>query len=1155
MRKRAAGIGLALLTVGALIGQVSIASASGTNQSTLVSASPSTKTPNISDGVVYAIAEVGSRIIVGGSFTGATPPGDTNLAHKVTQKFILAFNSSTGAIDTGFAPLLDGVVQSLKPGPTPDTVYVGGEFNHVNGATSKGVALISTSTGQKVSGFNPPGMDGLIFSLARSGNHLLIAGTFTELATHPHGGIASINATTGALEDSYITVSLTGHHNYTGVTGQANGGVGPRGVDVSPDGTKAVVIGNFKQANGVTHDQIVRLDLGATSGTVNSWNTSGYTAKCVDTAFDTYLRDVSFSPDGSYFVIAATGGGTFTLNTDGSRSLCDTATRWNTNSTGTNVQPVWINYSGNDSLLSVATTGTAIYVGGHERWSNNALASDAAGPGAVPRPGVMALDPVNGMPFSWNPGRNPRGSGAWALLPTASGLFMGSDTDKIGTGATYTTRGRIAFFPLAGGEAVPQYATPTLPTNVYLAGGVPTTQQTKVLYRVNAAGPTLPPLDSGPAWESDQVDPGPYRSATVVTGTSSWSQVASVSSVVPSTTPIGVFSTERWDSGTKGDGQEMIWSFPIPAGTHVTVRLFFANHYSGTSTIGKRKFDVVLDGKFVLQNYDIIADVGNNKGTMKSFNETVPSSGSLYFYFVHELQNPLVNGIEIINNDAVTPPAGSLDTLKSRSFTGTSAGATTALASSGIQWGNVRGAFMSGNQLYYGYSDGKLYRASFNGTTVGTPALVDPYNDPVWSTVDTGSGQTFRGAVSDMYGAEMQSVTGMALSGGNLYYSLYGDPLLHYRHFEGDDGVLGSKFVAGGDVNFANATGLFLAGNTLYYADRATGDLHAVAWNNGAPSNATNTVVSGPAKDGNDWRARGLFALPAAAPTAAFSSTCADLACSFDASASVAPGASIASYAWTFGDGGTATGPTPSHTYASAGQYTVSLTVTSSLGAQSIVSHSVQPFISTGTSISYVGASHVNGNGTTMSVGVPANVQSGDGLLLFVSVAGQPTITAPAGWTLVGSPATNTSLTSQVYRRVAASSDAGTSVSVTFAGTPHSALQILAYRGTNATNFVVSGSANAVTGGSTVTTPPQSVASGSDWVVSYFAAKSSTVTGWTVTGGQTTRDVDNGSGSGRINALLLDSGGPVLPGTVGGFTGTADTTFGGATGWTIILTS
>src|SRR5436309_13321163 len=40
----------------------------------------------------------------------------------------------------------------------------------------------------------------------------------------------------------------------------------------------------------------------------------------------------------------------------------------------------------------------------------------------------------------------------------------------------------------------------------------------------------------------------------------------------------------------------------------------------------------------------------------------------------------------------------------------------------------------------------------------------------------------------------------------------------------------------------------------------------------------------------------------------------------------------IASYAWTFGDGATATGAMPTHAYASAGQYPVTLTVTDNLG-------------------------------------------------------------------------------------------------------------------------------------------------------------------------------------------------------------------------------
>jgi PKD repeat protein len=80
---------------------------------------------------------------------------------------------------------------------------------------------------------------------------------------------------------------------------------------------------------------------------------------------------------------------------------------------------------------------------------------------------------------------------------------------------------------------------------------------------------------------------------------------------------------------------------------------------------------------------------------------------------------------------------------------------------------------------------------------------------------------------------------------------------------------------------------------------------------------------------------------PNRAPVPTFSRQVQDLTADVDGSGSSDVDGRVVSWAWSFGDGATATGPTARHTYSSAGTYPVTLTVTDDEGARSSTTSSV----------------------------------------------------------------------------------------------------------------------------------------------------------------------------------------------------------------------
>lgn len=124
------------------------------------------------------------------------------------------------------------------------------------------------------------------------------------------------------------------------------------------------------------------------------------------------------------------------------------------------------------------------------------------------------------------------------------------------------------------------------------------------------------------------------------------------------------------------------------------------------------------------------------------------------------------------------------------------------------------------------------------------------------------------------------------------------------------------------------------------FGDNATSDLasptHTYAVT--APTEFTVTLTVTDNEGATDAETQTITVTPAAPvnpPTAGFTHTCTLAVCTFvSTSTDVAPG-TIASYAWTFGDGGTAAVNNPSHTYSVTAltEFTVTLTVTDNEGA------------------------------------------------------------------------------------------------------------------------------------------------------------------------------------------------------------------------------
>lgn len=446
--------------------------------SSLVSENASFFTPGAIDGRVEAIAIDGDTVFVGGTFTKIQMALDGEV---FDQPYLFAYSKSTGAINQDFDPILNKPVRALQTTEDGVGIFVGGDFTVLNGETNRKGLVKLDDFGDRVPGFSAR-PNKRVYTMERSGNTLYIGGNFDRIGQVPVEYLAAIDAQTGAVLPN-INLDFDGVISTNLVNGFASVDV----IEVTSDDKLMVVAGNFLSINGINRSRLALLELGDQTS-VSNWNTDVFDHQCPASKFPQYINGVDIAPDDSYFVTGTTGGPRT------GNPACDTILRYDLDDLAdTDAEPTWISFTGGDSVYEVKATEHAIYTGGHFRWLNNAFGRDWAGPGAVERRGLAALDPLNGLPLlNWRADRNPRGVGVFSLEAEPEGLYIGDDTDFL-NGFEHL---KFKFLPITA-NTITRPKAATLPTTIFSLKG-------NALDAIGFDGTTLnaPITVSGTGWQS-----------------------------------------------------------------------------------------------------------------------------------------------------------------------------------------------------------------------------------------------------------------------------------------------------------------------------------------------------------------------------------------------------------------------------------------------------------------------------------------------------------------------------------------------------------------------------------------------------------------------------------------------------------------------------
>jgi PKD repeat protein len=894
------------------------------------------------DGVVWSQAVIGNTVYVGGRFDNARPAGAAPGTNLTTRTNFLAYDLTTGNLITTFAPSFNAQVRSVVASPDGTRLYVGGDFTSVNGISRSRIASFDVATGNLVPFYPSVAYNVHAIAVHPSGSPVYVGGNFNAVGSVQRGQLAAFDASNGALLDW---------------APQATGGL-VKAMAMSPDGTKVAVGGQFTALNGGTNpgyglgmiDAVTGASLPmAINATVrNGGNTSGITS-LFTSGDDLFGSGYWYGGPGNF-------EGVFSASWDGG------ATNWIADCHG--------------DTHSVYVGGDAVYNVGHshecggmpeafqrtEPWTfSRGIAFSRAATG------TLARDPYGYFNFEGNPAPSMlnffpaldagtftgQSQGPWNVAGNGQYVVMGGEFRNVND---QPQQGLVRF-------ALPSIAPNQTIPRLFLSNWLP---------RVVSVEPGTARITWTGNWDRDNenFEYRVYRDTDgtlvyVGAGSSRWYNMPTYGFTDTGLTPGSTVRYRVKAIDPFGNEAPSDW---------VSVTVSGADPSSYASTVlSTRPLDYWRLGEGSGPSSDLATydDLTINGSPTRNVTGAVPGDANTAMTF---------NGSSSQYGATQTARVGrqqfSVEAWVKTSSTG---------GGKIIGFGTSRTGNSSTNDrhLYIG-NDGRVRFGVFYGSNrivQSGSSIVDGQWHHVVGTLGGGAMRLY------VDGVEVDSLTDVPMARTYTgYWRVGGDNLSGWANRPSSDyfnGTIDEPAVYPRALTAAEVAQNFVAGSTgtppnlvPTAAFTATTSPLAVSVDGAASIDPDGAIVSYEWDFGDGGLANGVTAshtyaapgtytvtltvtdddgatdvdtqqvivpdVPAnVPPVAVVSASASALVVSVDGSGSSDVDGSVVSYAWDFGDGGSASGVTASHTYAAAGTYTVSLTVTDDDGAVGVASQSV----------------------------------------------------------------------------------------------------------------------------------------------------------------------------------------------------------------------